>query len=208
MGLLIFPPSEQSLVGDASFWVSIVASGRSEDILRAIPNPMLITDIAVEELERGRARGRYTFDGVQSLIASSLLSVVTCPEEAEEVYYNLVGGDAAETLDDGEACTLAYALYSSSCAVIDEKKATALARRRYPALPLLSTSDLMLSALVQSAIGMEGAATALFEALMGARMRVPPHLVEEVCTILGEDRVGQCRSLPQRQRLTHRASRT
>ena len=207
MGLLIFPPSEQALVGDASFWVSIVASGRSEDILRAIPNTMLITDIVADELERGRARGRNTFDGVQRLIASSLLSVVSCPEDAEHVYYDLVGGNAAETLDDGEACTLAYALHSSGCAVVDEKKATALARRRFPALPLLSTTDLMLSALVQSAVGREASATALFEALMGARMRVPPHLVEDVCLVLGEDRANQCQSLPQRQRLARRGSR-
>jgi predicted nucleic acid-binding protein len=204
---LIFPPKEQSLVGDASFWVSIVASGRSEDILRAIPNAVLITDVAANELERGRARGRNTFDGIQELIASSLLSVVTCPEEAEPVYYDLVGGNAVETLDDGEACTLAYALHSSGCAVIDEKKATVLARRRFPALPLLSTTDLMLSALVRSAIGPDGAAAALFEALMGAKMRVPPHLVEEVCLILGEDRASKCHSLPQRRRVACREFR-
>ncbi len=134
MGLLIFPPRDQVLVGDASFWISVVASGRSEDILRAVPNNVVITDVAANELERGRAQGRYTIEGVEKLIAASLLSIVTCPEEAEPVYYDLVGGNAVESLDDGEACTLAYALHCSGCAVIDEKKATALASRRFPAL--------------------------------------------------------------------------
>jgi predicted nucleic acid-binding protein len=197
---LIFPPKGQALVGDASFWISAVASGRSDEILRAIPNNVVITDVAYNELERGRARGRRTIEGVERLVAANLLSVVSCPAEAEPVYFDLVGGNAAETLDDGEACTLAYALHFSGCAVIDEKKATALAGRRFPALPLLSTADLMLSAEIRRAIGAEGAADALYEALTGARMRVPERLVNQVCTVLGEDRAKKCHSLPQRLR--------
>lgn len=200
MGLLIFPPSDQALIGDTSFWISIVATGRSDDILRAIPNTTLITDVAVSELERGRARGRNTIDEVENLIAASLLSVVTCPEEAEPVYFDLVGGNAAETLDDGEACTLAYALNCGCCAVIDEKKATALARRRFPQMVIASTTDLLLSGPVEAALGRNGVSAALFDALVGAKMRVPVHLVEDVCERLGEERAKQCRSLPFRRR--------
>jgi predicted nucleic acid-binding protein len=197
---LIFPPKNQVLVGDASFWISAVASGRSDDILRAISNDVVITDVAYNELERGRARGRRTIEGVEKLVAANLLSVVSCPAEAEPVYFDLVGGGAAETLDDGEASTLAYALHASGCAVIDEKKATALASRKFPALALLSTADLMLSPEIQRAIGTVGAADALYEALIGARMRVPDRLVAEVCSILGEERAQKCHSLPQRLR--------
>jgi predicted nucleic acid-binding protein len=202
VGLLIFPSKNQSLVGDASVWISLLASGRSDEILRAIPNACVVTDIAMAELERGRARGRDTIDGIERLVANGLVSVVTCPEAAESIFLELVGGNAAETLDDGEACTLAYALYCNGCALIDEKKATTLAARRFPSLNLLSTADLMLSAFVLDQLGADHAADALYASLIGARMRVPPHRVNEVCKLLGEERARQCRSLPGRSRAT------
>ncbi len=200
MGRLIFPPRDQVLIGDASVWISLVATGRSGDILAAILNNIVITDVAVQELERGRASGRRTIEGVEQLIAAGQLSVVSCPEEAEPTYFDLVGGGAAETLDDGEACTLAYALHSRGCALIDEKKATALAARRFPALNLLSTADVMLSTQVMDAIGAIGTAEAFYAALTGARMRIPPHLIEDVCGLLGEDRAKDCHSIPRRLR--------
>jgi predicted nucleic acid-binding protein len=200
VGRLIFPPRDQVLVGDASVWISLVASGRSGDILAAIPNDVVITDVAVLELERGRASGRRTIEGVEQLIAAGQLSVVSCPEEAEPTYFDLVGGIAAETLDDGEACTLAYTLHIDGCALIDEKKATALAGRRFPGLSLISTADLMLSSPVVEAIGMDEITDALYAALTGARMRIPPHLIEQVCGLLGEVRAKDCHSLPRRLR--------
>jgi predicted nucleic acid-binding protein len=200
VGLLIFPPESQSLVGDASVWISLMASGRSDEILRAIPNACVITDIAMAELERGRARGRDTIDGVERLVAKRIVSVVMCPEVAEPTFLELVGGNAADTLDDGEACTLAYALHTNGCALIDEKKATGLAARRFPSLKLLSTVDLMLSAFVLDQLGADGSAEALYASLTGARMRVPPHCVDDVCKLLGEERARRCRSLPGRSR--------
>lgn len=200
MGLLIFPPNDQLLVGDASVWISLVASGHSDAILRAIPNRVVITDVAIEELERGRARGRSTIEGVEKLISAGLLSSVVCPEEAEPVYFELLGGNAAETLDDGEACTLAYALHAQGCALIDEKKATAIADRRFPKLALLSTVDLMLSQYVQAALGPAKTTDALYAALMDAKMRVPSRLIDQVCNLLGDDRIRGCLSLPRRTR--------
>jgi predicted nucleic acid-binding protein len=197
---LIFPPRDKVLIGDASVWISLVASGRSGDILAAVPNAFVITDVAVQELERGRASGRRTIEGVEQLIATKRLSVVSCPEEAEPTYFDLVGGRAAETLDDGEACTLAYAFHCGGCALIDEKKATGLAARRFPGLKLLSTVDIMLSSHVIEAIGAIDTAAALYAALTGARMRIPPHLIEEVCSLLGEDRAKDCHSIPRRLR--------
>jgi predicted nucleic acid-binding protein len=200
VGRLIFPPNGQVLVGDASVWISLVASGRCTEILQVIPNPVVITDVAFQELERGRARGRDTIEGVERLLAAKRVSIVSCPEEAEPIYFDLVGGNAAETLDDGEACTLAYALHAGGCALIDEKKATAIAARRFPQMSVLSTVDLMLSSNVLDALGTEDASGALYAALTGARMRVPLRLAEEVCRLLGDERVRNCHSLPRGSR--------
>src|SRR5450432_4392344 len=145
MGLLTFPSRETRLVGDASVWINLIASKRAEAILAAIPNEIVITDVALRELEGGRARGRDTIDGVETLINQRAISVVSCPQDAEALFFDLVGGTAVETLDDGEACTLACAIHTNGAALIDEKKATNLAARRFPDLPLFATTDLVLS---------------------------------------------------------------
>jgi len=134
-------------------------------------------------------------------MTQNLLSVIKCPEEVEELFLDLVGGDASDTLDDGEACTLVCAIHLGGAAIIDERKATNLAGRRFPDLRLFSTTDLILQSDVRLSLGEHDIADALFRALTGARMRVPPHRVLEVREILGEERVRLCASLPTWSRL-------
>ena len=101
------PPDPAAMcVCDASFWINLVATGQADPLLRAIESTMVITDVALGELERGRAKGRMTAGAVISLIAQGLVGVVRCAEEDEELFLSLVVGAAAETLDDGEAATL------------------------------------------------------------------------------------------------------
>jgi hypothetical protein len=61
----------------------------------------------MDELERGRLKGRVSADVVNSLLASGHVKVMTLPAAAQATYADLVVGEAAETLDDGEAATLA-----------------------------------------------------------------------------------------------------
>lgn len=191
---------ESPLVADASVWINLLASARAVDVLRALPKPAIIPNIALGELERGRAKGRSAHVGVVQLIAAGYVTAIDLPEEAEDVYLSLVAGPASQTLDDGEAATLALALYLDATALIDERKAISIAANRFPILAVATTTDLLLSAPVQSAIGMALLADALFASLMEARMRVPDHLLDEVCAILGSDRTQQCLSLPTRAR--------
>jgi predicted nucleic acid-binding protein len=127
---------------------------------------------------------------------------VQCPEEADELYLDLIGGSAAETLDDGEACTLAHAFHTGNVALIDERKATAVAARRFPSMPVLATTDMVLSRNVINALGLDDATEALFKALRVARMRVPPRCLSEVYDALGDTKASQCPCLPQRSRGT------
>lgn len=195
------PPDPTGMcVCDASFWINLVATCRAEPLLRAIEAPLVITDVALGELERGRAKGRMTAGAVNALITQGLVGVVRCAKEDEELFLSLVVGSAAETLDDGEAATLVYAARSSITAVIDERKATSLSASRFPSLDVWSTLDVLLRNSVVAAFGYSEISDAIFRALTGARMRVPPHRLQDVVELLGAERVIHCPSLPARLR--------
>lgn len=196
-----FPP-EQPLVADASVWINLVAGGREVEILAALSQPPLITSIALAELERGRDKGRRTAEVLAAFIDVGRVSVIDLPPSAEEIYLKLVAGPSNETLDDGEAATLAVALDLGAIALIDERKAINIATTYYPDLAVTTTTDLLLSPRIRAVLSPIDLSNVLFAALVGARMRVPDHLLDEVCTLLGPDRTGLCFSLPARVRNT------
>ncbi len=191
---------EPPLVADASVWINLVAGGRAIDVLRTLSKPTIIPSIALGELERGRDKGRSAHDSLTPLIAAGYVTVIDLPAEAEDVYLSLVAGRATQTLDDGEAATLALALHLGATALIDERKAISIAAARFPVLTVATTTDLLLSAQVSTVLDAEQLADVLFAALIEARMRVPDHLLDEVCACLGFDRTQLCLSLPARAR--------
>ena len=185
-----------SLVSDASVWINLVATGRAEEILRSSPVELVITTTVRDELENGRAKGRQTAAEVARLIEASVVREVSLRTTDEAVFLGLVAGPTSLTLDDGEAATIAYALGSGTVALIDERKATDLCADRYPALIVMSTTDLLLAAPISSSFHDDGLKECLFRALTVARMRVPNRLLADVCDLLGPDRCRDCRSLP------------
>lgn len=185
-----------SLVSDASVWINLVATERAEVVLRASSVRHLITSTARGELDAGRAKGRRTAIVVAELIDMGLISEVALGPAEEETFLGLVAGPVSETLDDGEAATIAYALGSGSVALIDERKATALCERHFPFIKVMSTTDLLLSQAVQEVLTAQDVADSLFRALSVARMRVPERHLPEVCRLLGPERRQLCQSLP------------
>lgn len=186
-------------IADASVWINLIATGHAHNILRATPIRLRITDVALAELERGRAKGRQAADEMAALLHLGLTDVEALTADDEAIFFSLVSGGAAETLDDGEAATLACAIRLGASALIDEKKATQIAARRFRELEVVSTVDLLLSPEVRTTFGAD-LGELLFGALTGARMRVPDHHVDEVVRVLGVDRAASCHSLPARLR--------
>lgn len=191
---------EKPLIADASVWINLVAGGHAIEVLRALHKPTIISNIALGELERGRNKGRSTHVAVLSLIAAGYATVLDLPEETEDIYLGLVAGRTSETLDDGEAATLAIALHLNATALIDERKAICIAATRFPNLTVATTTDLLLSPVVRAVLDADQLANTLFSALTEARMRVPDYLLNEVCTYLGPERTQLCQSLPVRVR--------
>lgn len=192
------------IVADASVWINLVAGARAADVIRVLAMRPQIPRIVMDELERGRDKGRRTASALADLIKDGLVEVAELASQAEEIYLSLVAGPTSKTLDDGEAATLAIAVQIGAVALIDERKAINIARDRFPALQIISTTELLLSKAVQSAFSKEELGDVLYGALLEARMRVPEHLLEAVCVCLGPERAAGCLSLPARMRQSTR----
>ena len=189
-----------TLVADTSTVINVIATGCAEAILSALPNRVVVVDVVPSELDIGRARGHPHADRLRQLVDGAFIEIVSLGEHGMQVFENLVVGTAAETLDDGEAGTIAYAFEHSAVALIDERKAVRICAERYPALFTASTADVLLHPHVAKALGREPLADAVYCALRVGRMRVLPHYVDVVVTLIGPARAAECRSLPKRAR--------
>lgn len=187
-------------IADASVWINLAATGRCAEILTALGTPIAIVDVALRELQRGSSNGHIVLAHLEPLIRSGQVQVISMISEDEDEFLGLVAGGTAETLDDGEASTLVVAARLRGTALIDERKATAIAKQRFPTLDLRSTTDLLFATLPDEGGNAGPLADALYSALRGARMRVPLHWQSRVIQVLGAQRASQCNSLPAHRR--------
>jgi predicted nucleic acid-binding protein len=192
------------LVADASTVINLIATGNVRAIVSALPNRVLIVDVVRRELELGRARGREAPGRLDELAADGLVGFVDLGSDAMPAFEDLVVGTALETLDDGEAATIAYATTHSHTALIDERKANRICADRYPALSVACTLDVLLHDAVQRELGPDSLAEAVFRALRDGRMGVMPDRLELVVGLIGEDRAALCPSIPRRVRIPAR----
>jgi predicted nucleic acid-binding protein len=186
-----------ALVGDTSAIINLNATGCARDILRAVPKRLVVVDVVAKELDRGRGRGRTDADMLDELVAEKLIEIVSLDDVAEAHFEKLVIGPAAETMDDGEAATIAYAAAAGIIAVIDERKATRLSAHLFPKLRIRCTVDILSDAEVRRSLGATLLVEAVFRALTIGRMRVLPQHVRWVVDLIGPVRAAQCPSLPK-----------
>jgi predicted nucleic acid-binding protein len=197
MGLSCLSDPTASIVLDASTAINLNATGYAAPILRVVPNRAIITDIALNELREDQRTGRRDGELIAALMKSGLMAIVPLSEPQERHFESLVVGSGIDTLDDGEAATIAYAAEAGAIAMIDERKANRICAARYPQVRIGCTIDLLAHAAVEGALGTAGLADAIFGALQQARMRVLPQHLDWVVTLIGQDRAQVCPSLPR-----------
>ena len=185
----------RGIVADASAVISLIASGAARDIARALPVPLRVVRSVVLELEEGRSRWT-TSEQLTNLQATGFVEIVDLDDAGLGHFEALVVGPASETLDDGEAATIACALTSNQVALIDERKAWRICEERFRSLTVATTIDILLSPVTGKALGATGVADAVFNALKTGRMRVPISQMERVVKIVGAERAELCSSLP------------
>jgi predicted nucleic acid-binding protein len=195
------------VVADASVLINLNATGHAPQILRALPNPVVLVDIVLAELNRGRANGKADADLTAKLVHAGLAQIVSLGEIGLIQFERLVIGSAAETLDDGEAATVAYATEVDAIVVIDERKANRICATRFPKLAISCSVDILAHPEIQKKLGRDQLSEAVFCALRDARMRVMPHHVEWVVELIGQDLASQCSSLPRSARALQHSTR-
>jgi predicted nucleic acid-binding protein len=184
------------LVVDASVVINLNASGSAAAILRAVPNLVLVVDVVTDELRTATRSSRNDAALLASLVAERLIAEASIEDLKQDHFERLVLGDDADTLDDGEAATIAYAVEKQAVAVIDERKAKRICRARFAQLHVASTIDLIGLDVVASALGPRLHAEAVFKALIDGRMRVLLEHLDWVVRLIGIERAAQCLSLP------------
>lgn len=185
------------LVVDTSIVINLNATGCAKQILDALPQRVVVVDVVVGELESGKSKGRGDAAMLADLAETGVVTVASLGESALSQFESLVVGASAETLDDGEAATIAYAIETNSCVIIDERKAMRICSSRFPHIQLGCTLDLLSHQAVQRALGQLRLADALHKALLSARMRVLPHYMNWVVNLIGNERAAACRCLPE-----------
>lgn len=193
------------LVADTSVIINLNASRFSYEILDALPNKILVVEEVSQELERGRQFGWTNADALLALIKSQRIAIVQLGEIGQGYFEKLVAGPASQTLDDGEAATIAYALEASATPLIDERKAHRICAERFPAMGVGCTGDLLAHHEVQKVLGRGNLAEAVYNALQDGRMRVMEHFLAWTVELIGPDRAANCSSLPRSVRRQHRA---
>ena len=175
--------------------MNVNATGRAEEIFGLFPSPPVVTESVRFELPAGRIRGHQDIVGLEALVRRGACRVVEIGKGAA-IQRSLVEGRTKDTLGDGEAATVAYAAAYGQAAMMDDKKARRICEERFPAIPVVSTVELLLHPAVKRALGEDGQADAIVDALRGARMSVPRARVADVVALIGKDRAASCPSLP------------
>lgn len=191
------------LVADASTVINLNATGCAREVIRALPNRLLVVDVVPVELAAVRHRQRQDAGLLDELVASELIEIVGLDDRSAECFEQLVVGPAATTLDDGEAATIAYAVRQNAMAIIDERKANRICAESFPHLRVGCTVDIFTHPNMERDLGRKKLSDAVFNALYQGRMRVFRHHVEWVVGLIGVERAGACVSLPSSVRMAN-----
>lgn len=188
------------VVADTSTLINLSATGCALKILSALPNRLVAMDVVLEEITNDVRSGRSDTRVVSNLVEAKLIQVASLAELHEGHFETLVVGPTAQTLDDGEAATLAYATEKGATVLIDERKAIRIGGERFPQLKIGSSVDLFTHSEVRAALGAVELGAAVYKALHDARMRVLPHHLDWILDLIGTERAAACSSLPRRVR--------
>jgi predicted nucleic acid-binding protein len=185
------------IVADTSAVINLQGTLHAAEVIRALPHRIAVTDQVCSELEDGTDKGHKSAEQLRVLIDGGLISRTSLSKGGAVVYQSLIAGTTTQTLDDGEAATIACALELGGIALIDERKALKLCAVSYPQLEIVSSAEVLMHQVLEDVLGLAKQREALLNALQRARMRVPAHLVLSVRKFIGDEAAARCPSLPR-----------
>lgn len=195
------PEGENTLVLDASVVINLLGCGIGSEILAVLPGKALIADRVERELRYHPVKGLEIDEPMRHWKSQAILETVVMDESMLFRYLDLVHRPSPDHLDDGEAASIAVAEELGAAVVLDERRARRMVSEQFTTLNLQSTAGLFRLAANTDVLDRETLATALYQALIKAQMRVvPEELIAWVVAVIGRERASQCRSLPKRFR--------
>lgn len=134
------------LLLDASCLLNLYATGRLRDIALALPHRLGVADYVIEQEALyvwrpapGEAREERVTVDLSPLVEEGVMQVLGLEHQEEEATFV----DMAALVDDGEAITGALALHRGCAVATDDRKARRVLADRAPAVPLVSTLELL-----------------------------------------------------------------
>jgi predicted nucleic acid-binding protein len=170
---------------DASVIINLVASDRSDEILKALARPIIIEKTACFEFKRDPRDGADAQVAINSLVNNGRLKVISLSDLQYETFINLTGALPPDDIGDGEAATIACAS-GVGAAVIDDRKAIRIAVKDFPHIAIYSSLDLLCADCVFSALGKDVVTSAVRDSINMARMRIPHRWKNWVLDFVGE----------------------
>lgn len=192
--------SGRILVLDSSVVINLNATGYADVILRCFRGKAVVTTNVVVELAQGRRNGHRDAEMLESLVNLGLVAQRDFDPSAAPLYECLISGSARDTLDDGEAATIALAHEVGGVAMIDERKAHRICAERYPSLIVMPSVKFLFDPSVAETLGVARQIQATKNALDLARMRVPQDYISELQALIGLNEMGRYPSLPRTSR--------
>jgi predicted nucleic acid-binding protein len=183
------------IVLDTGVVINLASTGVADRIVAALPMPVIVLDTIEEELARNSESDRPALEVLSELISTQAVQLVRSADLNEGYFESLVAGAGPDTLDDGEAATVALALERNAIAILDERKALRICRENYPALQTASTMDILSHSSVAHALGQNHLRDAVAKSL-DAHMRVFPEHIDWLVGLLGAELVSKCESVP------------
>lgn len=177
---------------DTSILVNLQACTFGKQIIAALPNPIIIAQIAADELKIGTPEREFLDD----LVTSHLVQLTELTDAEYLKYESLI-----TTLDDGESATIAFSIARQIFPFIDERKGRAKAIACHAVLDPGWSLDILRHPNAVTALGSPTDTHAVYLALKEGRMRIPEARVNDVISLIGRQRASECVSLPNYKRL-------
>ena len=183
------------LVLDASVVINLLGTGQVKEILNALGHQCIIEVSALKEINRDPITQKPAEEILNQLAAEELLVTTQMEPAEEELFLQLVSGSLEESLDDGEAATIAVGRARDIIIVLDERKGSNIVRARFEKTRLINTLDLFQSKALSSRFSSEEIADLVYSALIYSRMRVPKSYRDWIVDLIGENRARECSSI-------------
>jgi len=183
------------LVLDASVLINFLGTGEPAELLRVLKRRIILEEYALGEVTIDPATNGPLENIVNSMVSTGLIHAERLSSRGFDLFLSLTGAELQAGLGDGEAAAIAHAVENGAAAVLDDRKATRVARSKFPQLPIFNSLDLLSHENILQYFGEEKLGGLIFNALRQARMRVPADFLDWVVALIGGDRARECPSI-------------